>query len=81
MDKRYIKLGDELVEIVCMDTARNIFAPVSSPVFRGTASVDYTDPEDKNSVVNVRHLTSTISKLESEINLLKSEINILKHKG
>lgn len=80
MDKRYVKLGNELVEVVCMDTAKNIFAPINSPVFRGSASVDYTDPEDKNSVVNVRHLSSIILKLESEIKELKSEINVIKQK-
>lgn len=71
MDKRYIMLNNELVEIVCMDTAKNIFAPISSPTFRGTASVDYTDPEDKKSIVNIRHLNSVIAKLESEIAKLK----------
>lgn len=80
MDKRYIKLGNDLVEIVCMDSASQIFAPLNSPSFKGTVLVQFTDSDSDLSAVNIKYLNSVISQLNSKISELEERISQLESK-
>lgn len=80
MDKRYIKLGNDLVEIACMDSARQIFAPLNSPSFKGTVLVQFTDKDNDLSAVNIKHLNSVISQLNNKISELEEKISKLESK-
>lgn len=65
MDKRYIKLNGELVEIVGMDVANSKFAPVDSPIFTGSGLIEFTDGADDDSIVNVGYLKEELANVNS----------------
>lgn len=65
MDKRYIKLNGELVEIVSMEVADSKFATIKSPHFTGSGTIESTDKSNDKSLVNLGYLKGELSNVDT----------------
>ena len=75
MDKYYIKLNNELVEIVGMDVANSKFAPINNPNFTGVGTIENVDESNDKSIVNIGHLKTELQEELANVSSRYEEVS------